>query len=154
MIGRLKKLGYFILIFILLFQGCTNNCNDTACFTPPKSFLFELTDKTTNENLFTNGAFESPQIKITNLEDETAVVFDFLTEDDSNLIRIPSIGWKTEKVNALVSVSGNDIFNLVVDAERKNENCCEFTNYTETEILNATFELNSENGIYSILVEL
>ena len=48
-------------MFIL--QSCNNDCNK-LCFTPPNSFQFEIVDKTSGENLFTNGTYGAGDIKI------------------------------------------------------------------------------------------
>ncbi len=85
--------------------------------------------------------------------DDSNVGFDFIDEDNIDLIRINSIGWETEKVNVLVRIADKNIFNLVVDAVLVNENCCSHTNYNEIEIENAEFQLDSETGIYKIRVE-
>ena len=45
------------------------------------------------------------------------------------------------------------IFDFYVDAERKSENCCSFTQYNEISITASEFELDTQTGIYKILVE-
>ncbi|WP_396632783.1 hypothetical protein [Maribacter sp. R86514] len=140
-----------LVAFVFIFNSC-DNCDDKACFTPPEGFTFELVDKTTRENLFTNETFSSNEISVTNLVDNSNLEFNFIDEDDVNLIQINAIGWESETVDALITVSGIDIFNLIVDAERTTEDCCTFTKYNEIRIENAEFELNDENGIYTILV--
>jgi len=143
-----------LVAFVLIFNSCddSDDCGDKACFTPPEVFTFELVDKTTKENLFTNETFSSNEISVTNLADNSNLEFNFIDEDDVNLIQINAIGWESETVDALITVSGIDIFSLIVDAERTTEDCCEFTKYNEIRIENAEFELNAENGIYTILV--
>ena len=140
-----------LVAFVLILNSC-DDCDDKYCFTPPSRFTFELVDKTTKENLFTNETFSSNEISVTNLVDNSNLEFDFIDEDDVNLIQINSIGWESETVDALITVSGIDIFNLIVDAERTSEDCCTFTKYNEIRIENAEFELSDENGIYTILV--
>jgi hypothetical protein len=137
--------------FVMIFNSC-DECEDKACFTPPNGFTFELVDKTTMENLFTNETFNSNEISVTNLADNSNLEFDFIDENNVNLIQLNSIGWESEKVDVLINVSGIDILNLIVDAERTSEDCCEFTRYNDIRIENAEFELNEENGIYTILV--
>ncbi|WP_405400258.1 hypothetical protein [Maribacter sp. Asnod2-G09] len=137
--------------FVLIFNSC-DDCEDKDCFTPPNGFTFELVNKTTKENLFTNETFSSNEISVTNLVDNSNLEFDFIDEDDVNLIQLNSIGWESETIEVLITVSGIDILNLIVDAERTSEDCCEFTKYNDIKIENAEFELNEENGIYTILV--
>uniref|UniRef100_UPI0025BAC1FE hypothetical protein n=1 Tax=Maribacter sp. TaxID=1897614 RepID=UPI0025BAC1FE len=128
-----------LITFVFIFNSC-DDCGDKDCFTPPEGFTFELVDKTTKENLFTNESFSSNEISVTNLADNSNLEFNFIDEDDVNLIQINSIGWESETVNALITVSGIDIFNLIVDAERTTEDCCEFTRYNDISIENAEFE--------------
>lgn len=140
-----------LVAFVLIFNSC-DDCEEKDYFTPPNGFTFELVDKTTMENLFTNETFNSNEISVTNLVDNSNLEFNFIDEDDVNLIQLNAIGWESETVEALITVPGIDIFSLIVDAERTTEDCCTFTKYNEIRIENAEFELNDENGIYTIFV--
>ncbi len=140
-----------LVVLVMILHSC-DDCKDKACFTPPVGFTFELVDKTTMENLFTNETFNSNEITVTNLIDNSNLEFDFIDENNVNLIQINSIGWESAKVDALINVSGIDILNLIVDSERTSEDCCEFTEYNEIRIENAEFELNEVSGIYTILI--
>lgn len=144
-----------LLVTVISVQSCSNekNCEDYLCNTPPSPFLFEIVDKTTGENLFTNGTYQPEQIELVYLYDNTSNLdFTFFDENNVNIIQINSIGWKTEQANILVKISDDNIFNLLVDAERAYEDCCSFTKYHEIKIENSEFELNNETGIYKILV--
>ncbi len=144
----------YILVLITVFLISCNKTKDCGeCFTPPQSFLFKIVDKTSGENLFTNGTYESSQIEIKNIVDNSNFEFTFIDEDNYNVIQITSIGWQTEVVNISVKIGNDDIFNLYVDAERLSEDCCSFTRYHEIRIDNSEFELDSETGIYKIIVE-
>lgn len=143
-----------LLILVALFaQGCRDECHDTACFSPPMTFVLELVDKESNENLLANETFSASGIRVTNVNDGTPIDFEFSNEDNENLIQIIGIGWESESVNALISVADTPIVNLLVDAERKSEGCCEFTEYNEIELENAAFELNPETGVYTVFVD-
>ena len=72
-----------ILIFIQSFKK-KGDCEGLLCFTPPEPFSFELVDKLTGENLFTNGTFNSNDIKVINLDDQSNVSFTFIDEKDYN----------------------------------------------------------------------
>jgi len=148
-----KTIAILAIIILILTQSCENDCEGYACFTPPQPFGFELVDKFTGENLFTNGTLNSNDIKVINLDDQSKVQFTFIAENDYNLIQINTIGWKTETVNYSIQISTENIFNLYVSAERLNENCCSFTRYKEIKIENSEFELDQTNGIYKILVD-
>ncbi len=142
-----------IVLSLGLLQGCSSDC-DNACFTPPQSFQFELTDTISGENLFTNATFDPQEISITDeLNSNSRVEFTFISENELNLIQISSIGWKSEIVDLRIQVSSEYIFNFYVDAERKSRDCCEFTDYNEITIQNSDFDLDTETGIYKILVE-
>ncbi|OBQ46125.1 hypothetical protein JJL45_11670 [Tamlana sp. s12] len=149
----MKKINLILILFTLIFQSCNNDdCGE--CFTPPQSFQFEIVDKTSGENLFTNGTYDSGNIEITdNLNDNEPIEFTFISENNINLIQIGSIGWETEIVNLKIDISDNHIFDFYVDAERKMGECCSYTEYNEITIGESEFELDSENGIYKILVE-
>ena len=142
------------MLLLLILQGCNiDNCNQN-CFTPPQSFLFEIVDKTTGENLFSNGTYEFGDIKITNTLDNNARIdFSFISENDVNLIHIGSIGWETEIVNIDFTLADKHIFDLYIDADRKMGECCQYTEYREITIKDVEFEQSSETGIYKILVE-
>ncbi len=149
----MKKINLILILFTVISQSCdSDDCGE--CFTPPQSFQFEIVDKTSGENLFTNGTYESENIKITdNLDNNEPVGFTFISENNINLIQISSIGWKTEIVNLKFDISDNHIFDFYVDAERKMGDCCSHTEYNEITIGESEFELNPQNGIYRILVE-
>lgn len=149
----MKKIYLILTLFTLTFQSCDNDdCGE--CFTPPQSFLFEIVEKTSGENLFTNGTYESGNIEITDyLNNNEPIEFTFISENNINLILISSIGWETEIVNLKIDISNNHIFDFYVDAERKVEECCSYTEYNEITVRESEFELDSQNGIYKILVE-
>jgi len=150
----MKKINLLLILFTIIFQGCKDDdeCNQ-LCFTPPQAFQFEIIDKESGENLFTNGTFDSNEITITdNLNNNESIEFSFISENNINLIQIGSIGWATEIVNLKIDISDNHIFNFYVDAERI-EDCCSYTEYNEINLTDSEFELNSQTGIYKILVE-
>jgi len=147
----IKILTLMILIFI---QSCKKDeCEGILCFTPPSPFEFELVDKLSKENLFTNGTYDPNDIRVINLDDQSNVEFTFIDENDYNVIRINTIGWETEIVNYSLIIASVSIFELFVNAERLSGNCCDYTEYEEIRIENAGFELNQDSGIYKILVE-
>ncbi|TXD84827.1 hypothetical protein ESY86_03795 [Subsaximicrobium wynnwilliamsii] len=139
------------LFLILSLQSCnTDDCGD--CFTPPQPFLFELVDKSTGENAFTNGTYEPQQLNILDSITTAPVEYEFISENNVNLIQLNTIGWKTETVNLSFEISGNQIFNFYVDATRKKENCCSFTTYNAIELEGAEFEIAPNSGIHTILL--
>lgn len=146
-------LKYYTLIALLFIQGCnSDDCKDIACFTPPMGFVFEIVDKETGENLFTNGTYSSDQIEVLNIEDNSKKQFSFVDENDINLISIGSIGWNSEIEHVVIKIAEKDILDLYVDSERVSENCCNFSRYNEIRIDYADYELNTQSGIYTVYI--
>lgn len=148
----MKPILKLLFILFLSFQSCDSENCDQVCFTPPSPFGFELLDKATGENLFTNGTYDPSQIEITNLNGTENISFTFLDENDLNIIQVASIGWETGITNFSLSVGSESIFELYVDAERIEE-CCSYTEYNEVRIDNAEHETDQGTGVIKILVE-
>ena len=147
----MRKIIVLFILFAFMLQSCGESCGE--CFTPPQNFMFEIVDKESGANLFTNGTYMSSQIQMTNTLNDSPVEFTFINENNNNLISIDGIGWKTEIVNLKVDIANNQLFKLYVDAERKSADCCNFTKYNEINLSECEFELDSQTGIYKILVE-
>ena len=149
-----KKLILIAVLILLGVQACVDkDCEDILCFTPPMPFVFELVDKDSGENLFTNGSFDSDDIEVLNVNDNSRREFKFISENDFNIIQIGSIGWENEIAEVVLKVGDISILNLYVDSERVSENCCNFTKYNEIRIDNAEYELDQQSGIYTILID-
>jgi hypothetical protein len=148
-----KNFKILFVFLIIVASGCTNEVNSPGilCFTPPPSFKFEIVDKSTGVNLFTNGTYQSSQIAITDLSNNTKIPFTFVSENGLNLIQIENIGSKTEKINYSIIIQEKSIFGLYVDATRISGDCS-YTKYNEILIKDAEFKLNQSTGIYKILV--
>jgi hypothetical protein len=150
----MKKINLFLVLLVFIIHSCKDDKCNELCFTPPQNFQFEIVNKTSGENLFTNGTYEAGNLTITdNLNNNESLEFTFFSENNINLIQIGSIGWETEVVNLKVSISDNHIFDLYVDAERKTGDCCSYTEYNEITIGESEFELDTQSGIYKIFVE-
>ena len=151
----MKKVVKVVALIALLFtQACDNNdCEGQLCFTPPIGFYFELVDKESGENLFTNGTYNPDDIEVLNVLDNSKKEFSFISEDDINIIQIGSIGWDSEIEEVILKVGDEIILNLYVDSERVSENCCSFSRYNEIRIDNAEYELDQQSGIYTIFLE-
>lgn len=145
---------YFILLFVTCtFFSCKkiNECEDIACFTPPPSFVFELVDETTGENLFTNETLNSEDIKVVN-ENDKNVTFEFISENDYNVFSLNEIGWDIDPHIYTISVGTSVEFTLELDMEEKSENCCTFFNTETFQISGYTYEQSSTSGIYIIQI--
>ena len=147
-----EKILFLFVVFIA--QACGGkDCEDYLCTTPPGPFRFEIVDKATGENLFSNGTYQAGEIEIVNLSEEGAVEYRFIDENNLDLIQILSIGWETEKATYSVKIGDKSIFTLYVDAERLSEDCCSFTRFHEIRIENQEFEYDENTGIYKILID-
>lgn len=150
----MRRINLIFILFAILVVGCKKHkCVDYSCFSPPRYFQFDLVDKTTGENVFTNGTYTESDIEIINLLDST-IYDDFsFNEYATNWIEIRSIGWQSEIVNLSINILGNHIFNFYVDAIRKNEHCCSFTEYNEIKIDSANYEFNANTDSYTVYIE-
>ncbi len=147
----------FILLFIaaFTFNSCSVDKCDVDCNSGPLGLSFELLDKTTKENLFTNGTFHPTDIEVLDLDnDNHRVQYVFIDENNLNTINLGPFGWGTNLVNYILKVGETNIFTLHVDAEQKTEDCCSFVQIKELEIKNADYSQNIQSGIYEVLVEL
>jgi len=140
------------LLFILSFLiACDeDDCKDIDCFTPPNYFNFEIKDKSTGENLYTNGSLQADQLKVFNAVTKAPMEYQFIAENNLNIIVLNSVGWKTEKNTVTFELKEGLSFNFYVDAERKYKNCCSFTEYNETKVENAPYEYEGLKNLYSI----
>jgi hypothetical protein len=148
----LIKTSLLFLFFAIC--ACDDIFKSVDCFSPPEGFTFEIVDKTTGENLFTNGTYKSDQIVVTDLATNSKVPFTFISENGINIFSIQNIGWKTEKVNYNITIQDKNIFGLYVDASRSNGDECSHTVYKQILIKNAEYKLNKEKGIYIIKVPI
>lgn len=76
-----------------------------------------------------------------------------LLMNNSNIIAINEIGWKTENVHLLVKISDSTEFKLFVDVERVSEDCCSHSKLNEIRVSNAESTLDPETDVYQILIE-
>ncbi len=149
-----KALKLTAIFTLLLIQACDNNdCEGLLCFTPPRLFAFELVDKESGENLFTNGSYDADDIEFVNTNDNSRREFSFISENELNIIQIGSIGWENQIEDVVLKVGDKTILNLYVDSERVSENCCNFSKYNEIRIDDAEYELNQQSGVYTVFLE-
>lgn len=114
--------------------------------------MFEIIDKSSGENLFTNGTFKSDEIIVTDTKTNTKVPFRFISENDINLLTFNGIGWEKETLNYIIKIQEKAVFEIYVDADRKSSDGCTFTVINEFAIKNSDYELLKEKGIYIIKV--
>lgn len=143
-----------IICFLLFASGCkkNDNCKDIECLSPPVSFVFELLDKESNENLITNGTYQSSDIEMINEATNQKTPFVLISENNLNLIVINNIGWKDESIDLDIKGKGITLFKFHTDAKRINKDCCSFTEYQNLKISGPSFTYDSAKGIYNILL--
>jgi len=143
----------FLLLILLLISGCKslNKCDDYACFTPPPEFIFELIDIKTGENLFTNGTLASKDIIVKD-ENNADVSYQFITENNLDVINLSSIGWNTEISNYKLTIGANLTIDFKLVIEKVNENCCTYFRILEFTILDYEFEQLNTTGIIQIKI--
>ncbi len=151
----MKRLKVLIIVFTLFFlQSCSDiGCNEN-CFTPPNTFVFELVDSETGENLFTNGTLSRAGILVNHSESGASEDFTFYDQEDLNLLVLHTIGWETEIIELDVTVGTTDVFSIYVDSERVSDDCCAFTEFNEIRIESANYEYLPNSNIYKILLDL
>jgi hypothetical protein len=136
-------------ILIIVLSSC-EKCDE--CFTPPEPFIFVLVNED-GENLFSVGTYNEEQLTIIETSSNQNFDFQFIAENNSNLIEINSLGWTSEKVSLSFRIEEKEIFTFNVDAERKSEDCCSFTKYNQISIEGAEFDVESKSGVYEVVIK-
>ena len=149
----MKNIKIYFILILFLAVSCEkeNECDGIDCIPGPKTFTFDLRDKTTGENIFANGTFSRNQISIINLLNNQPIDYEFL--DKNNCIYINSIGWQTEIVNCSINIDNEKVCGLYLDAERVHEDCCSFMKYHEISIEDCEFDYDSSTHVYKIYIE-
>jgi len=118
--------------------------------TPPSPFYFEIRDAETDVNIFTAGLADPQNLRLINASTNEDIEFDFLDENDYNVIMIGSIGWKTENIAADLFLADVKVFTLNVDATRQSNDCCSWTDYNDIEIEDADFTQDNNSNSYVV----
>ncbi|MGA8853475.1 MAG: hypothetical protein WB492_04780 [Christiangramia sp.] len=142
-------------VLLLLFIGLTISCDDDKCEelicnSGPASFELELVDSETGENLFTNGTFEESDLQLNQTEGNNIGDWDFLSENDINLIRISTFN----DIAYSVKVSNEEIFQIAIEAESITVDCCSSVRVDDFQVTGADFEQVAETGVYRVSLEL
>ncbi len=151
------KRTILILLLITIIQSCgKNSCNDSIdgvilCEFQDFSFSFYLINKSSNENLLTNGSIKKQDIEIVNLENNEPVFF-FIEANKITLTEgIITTGKQT--LNYSINISGKNIFNLNSNIETEKGECCNEVRVKNIQILNTDFEKNDNTDYYTIFVD-
>lgn len=148
----MKKRFILLLFSVVLFSGCDeDSCEDMNCTSPPPDADFELVDKDSGENLFTNGSLDPKDIRLID-ENGESVEFRFIEENDLNVIRT-GLGWNTETTDYQLLIGEELQIDIVFATEHKTENCCSFFELLEFEIPAYEYEQSISTGITTIFIE-
>jgi hypothetical protein len=122
------------------------------CTSPPQTFVFDIVDNVSGENLFSNGTYKVADFQIKNVLNQQVLDFSLIEEDGLGYISLYSIGWQTEVVNCHFYYQDEELFTLYVDAVRKSEDCCSFTDYNAIELEGKEFEQIKDKGVYVVYI--
>ena len=140
---------HFLLLAVIVIQSCSNNddsdCSARLCATGPAVIEFKIVDIETGENI-AGTIISGPAIKVINTSSGSEATYEFITENDNNILRV-SIPNSSEYS---VKYGEEEIFKFSVDAEMQTEDCCSFTKINEIRIDDADFEVEEETDIYII----
>ena len=145
---------FFACFFLLWLAGCDNEsseCEDIACTSPAPSYAFDLVDKETSENLFTNGTLSHEDVRVVN-ENGVDVDFKFYSEGGMDII-IASLGWDTSVTDYTIFVGSELEIDVHLALERTTENCCTFFKETEFSISGYEYERDNGNSLITIFID-
>jgi len=143
----------FLLVFICL--STLSSCSDEECppcFTPPEMFVFNIVDEASGENVFVSGAYDINDLKVTNVLNNKAIEYDYISENNLGYIKIHTIGWQTEIVNYHFTIGDQTFFTFYVDAMRKSDDCCSFTEFKAVELGEAKYSQEDQSGLYQVII--
>ena len=140
------------LLFLIVGLYSCQNCSDTACFSPPQAFIFNLVQD--DRNIF-ESRYSETDIRV--LDNNTGASQDFKYEPylDGHLIIINTIGWNddTELADYSIQIAEDEYdINFTVLAENRSEDCCNFTRMSNFNVKELPFEI-SEEGITTVTLD-
>lgn len=148
----MKREFAFFVIFILVFGCSTSNyCEENSCFTPPPATIFNIVDRDSGEDLFTNGTLNSGNVKLLD-ENDKNIGFQVFSENDSIFLYL-DVGWETgfNSYRLILSPEVEIQFNLI--SEIKNESCCNFYTLKDLSVTNFSFSQSETTGNYLIFID-
>ena len=148
----MKKISILFFTVITLLSCSNTNCEGDYNI-PSQKFTFEIIDKTSGENLFSNGTFVPEEIQITNTFNNYPVEFSFIAENNIHHIQIKSASLETKIINLKFVISNNHLFDFYSKGELIMKECFSYTKYKEITIKESEFIIDAQTGVYNILVE-
>ncbi|MCB7481709.1 hypothetical protein [Christiangramia sediminis] len=142
-------LKYLFLFTVISIQSCSDDddsdCSARLCAEGSALLEFKIVDIETGENI-AGSIISGPEIEVTNTSSGAEVNYDFITENDLNILRIRT----ANSSEYSIQYGEEEIFKLSIDAEMITEGCCSSTKINELSISGADFEIEEETGIYII----
>jgi hypothetical protein len=136
-----------IILLLLINVGCkyTDPCEDLLASTGPPFFSLKIVDKTTGENLITNGTYAANQVSITDINGKS-VDYGFVGENQRNTFwimaqkNLQDTGFR----KIFFKIDPSIIIELEVNIYEGKSEC--FTNYfaRDYKALNYPYEINAE----------
>ena len=138
-----------ITLFIPL-QSCDfDECDGINYLLPWPDFYFRLIDKTTGEDLFTNGTYDRSQVEFT---DENNDKLSFFFTGLEGTIALWSLGQGDGEVNVTLRILDQTICQIHAHVETRSKECYTYQHYDELEVT-SEFDVELVNGEYVISIE-
>jgi hypothetical protein len=99
-----KRIGILIPMALFIIQSYNDDKECPRYCSPADPLNSALVNTLNGENIFTNGIYTPTDIILIEKSDGRNDEFDFINENDLNIIRINTIGWKTETVNYSINI--------------------------------------------------
>lgn len=146
------KKSLVLLIATMLMLSCSSeSCEDLLCTTGPPGFAFELADKESGENLFSNGTFDPGDIHLRN-EEGASVSYIFSGEHGRNIIQT-GLEPVPEVKSFFLGISSDLEIEIRYGVEQRSEDCCSFYEILEFSIPDYESNQSQSTGIYTIFVD-
>jgi hypothetical protein len=146
-VESMKKL-VFLFVIVILFNSCSKPCGEAS--TGPPSFMIEIIDAITNENVFTNGTFTQNQLSVTTANSTSQGYF-FNSENNVNLISINPA--RTDGTfTTLIKLNNQITIPIESTIEKSRTKCFESYFITSVTVSGYSYVRDSETGIIKIKI--
>ena len=152
-------IAYSIVLFCSLVISCSNDGNECGLigndvFMSDPALRFDLINETTGNNIFADKLFEPSFLKIANTDNLSEEIEYWFLNTDSYIISIDPILLTPDVKNYTFILSDEVIFKLETDKIIIDcPGCCSNYSYSKIDILEAEFNMNSQNGNFEILID-
>lgn len=149
----MKIKNIVLVLFTMQILLSCENCNEIDCFTPPNSYIIQLIDKETGNDLIAVDELDHAEIRLFN---KTQSVYEEITieavDEQSNFIMI-NIAWNKGLNVYSMEIKDKEAFEITGHFERVYEDCCSFTKVHEFSIDNAEYQLDSNQYVYMVYIQ-